>query len=82
MTDSVDKPIWALRNELDMLRMDAERVGQRQKELDALMKILHVVEIVQGQNFDRRDLIITVKFSDMVRCSSVDDALLEAEIRR
>ena len=82
MTDSVDKPIWALRNELDMLRMDAERVGQRQKELDALMKILHVVEIVQGQNFDRRDLIITVKFTDMVRCSSVDDALLEAEIRR
>jgi len=37
---------------------------------------------VQGQNFDRRDLIITVKFTDMVRCSSVDDALLEAEIRR
>ena len=77
-----NRPQWAIQNELEMLRRDAVKVEQRQKELDALMKILYVTEIIQEQSFDYRDLIITVKFADMVRCGDMDSALLEAEIKR
>lgn len=69
-------------NEIVMLRGDAQRVKERQKELDGCMAAIHIANIEVTKNPNDGDIIIRVRAIDQIKAYRPEDAILAGEVSR
>ena len=76
------RPLFAWRNEIEMLRAEAKHIEEERKRVKEWAAILGVVEIEQERELHSGDYLIRVHLLDLINSSNVNDALKHAEITR
>ncbi|MDD4984160.1 MAG: hypothetical protein PHQ43_00025 [Dehalococcoidales bacterium] len=69
------RPVFAMQNELEMLRANEAKVNARQKELDNMMALLRIKEIQESTDPVSRDVTIRIKRVDMMETPSIPNLL-------
>lgn len=76
------RPLFAWRNELEMLRSENDGVRRDRAEVDTLMRILNIIEIEESREHNSGDYLIRVKLMDAVTASDASELLIKAETTR
>lgn len=60
------RPLFAWRNEIEMLRQREADVKVQRQDFERRMKVLNVVEMQRFDDCRKSEMVIRVKFADMV----------------